>query len=132
MLCQLAKDIAYLPNGLCILCPESARCCCLVFCFAPVCRLIHVLCSGHADDAYYLADKDNKCVVCGHTGDYLRHSIVPHCYRSVRLFTHHEKAFKHDLEVVQLLCRREFIELSALDGWFGSQSTWSTCVRCSV
>jgi hypothetical protein len=37
--------------------------------------------SGHADDAYYLSDKANQCVVCGHTGDYLRHSIVPHCYR---------------------------------------------------
>jgi hypothetical protein len=39
------------------------------------------VCSGHADDAYYLSDKVNQCVVCGHTGEYLRHSIVPHTYR---------------------------------------------------
>jgi hypothetical protein len=44
--------------------------------------------SGHADDAYYLSDKVNQCVVCGHTGEYLRHSIVPHTYRCVRCVLH--------------------------------------------
>ncbi|KAG2490455.1 hypothetical protein HYH03_011091 [Edaphochlamys debaryana] len=36
---------------------------------------------GHADDHYYLADKQNRCCVCGAGGEYLRHSVVPHCYR---------------------------------------------------
>ncbi|EFJ48844.1 hypothetical protein VOLCADRAFT_104579 [Volvox carteri f. nagariensis] len=36
---------------------------------------------GHADDEYYLSDKENRCCVCGSTGEYLRHSVVPHCYR---------------------------------------------------
>jgi hypothetical protein len=36
---------------------------------------------GHADDAYYLSDKENRCCVCGHEGQYLRHSVVPHAYR---------------------------------------------------
>ena len=36
---------------------------------------------GHADDAYYLSDKENRCCVCGHDGEYLRHSVVPHVYR---------------------------------------------------
>ncbi|KXZ48660.1 hypothetical protein GPECTOR_26g563 [Gonium pectorale] len=36
---------------------------------------------GHADDAYYLSDKENRCCVCGSGGEYLRHSVVPHCYR---------------------------------------------------
>ncbi|GLC42735.1 hypothetical protein PLESTB_001132900 [Pleodorina starrii] len=36
---------------------------------------------GHADDEYYLSDKENRCCVCGAGGEYLRHSVVPHCYR---------------------------------------------------
>ncbi|GIL68259.1 hypothetical protein Vafri_21510 [Volvox africanus] len=36
---------------------------------------------GHADDQYYLSDKENRCCVCGSGGEYLRHSVVPHCYR---------------------------------------------------
>ncbi|GFR45631.1 hypothetical protein Agub_g7039 [Astrephomene gubernaculifera] len=36
---------------------------------------------GHADDEYYLSDKENRCCVCGSGGEYLRHSVVPHCYR---------------------------------------------------
>ena len=26
-------------------------------------------------------DKENRCCVCGSAGEYLRHSVVPHCYR---------------------------------------------------
>ncbi|EFA78775.1 3'-5' exonuclease domain-containing protein [Heterostelium album PN500] len=37
--------------------------------------------NGHADDAYYLSHKENRCVVCGTTKKILRHSIVPHSYR---------------------------------------------------
>ncbi|WIA22364.1 hypothetical protein OEZ85_004673 [Tetradesmus obliquus] len=56
--------------------------------------------SGHADDQYYLSDKDNRCVVCGQEGEYLRHSIVPHCYRQ-----HFPPAMKSHLSHdVVLLC----------------------------
>lgn len=27
------------------------------------------------------SDKQNQCCVCGSGGEYLRHSVVPHCYR---------------------------------------------------
>ncbi|GAM25448.1 hypothetical protein SAMD00019534_086230 [Acytostelium subglobosum LB1] len=37
--------------------------------------------NGHANDKYYLSNKENKCVVCGTTKKILRHSIVPHSYR---------------------------------------------------
>ena len=36
---------------------------------------------GNKDDDYYLAEKLNKCVVCGSDKEYMRHSIVPHAYR---------------------------------------------------
>eukprot|EP01116_Phalansterium_solitarium_P012004 TRINITY_DN2792_c0_g1_i1.p1 TRINITY_DN2792_c0_g1~~TRINITY_DN2792_c0_g1_i1.p1 ORF type:complete len:566 (+),score=153.51 TRINITY_DN2792_c0_g1_i1:979-2676(+) len=36
---------------------------------------------GHADDAYYLGHKENRCVVCGSETNYVRHSVVPHSYR---------------------------------------------------
>jgi len=56
---------------------------------------------GNADDEYYLADKLNRCCVCGFAGDYLRHSVVPHCYRS--LFPQCMKShMSHD---VLLLCQ---------------------------
>lgn len=35
----------------------------------------------HAGDAVMLADRDNKCVVCGATENLNRHHIVPSCYR---------------------------------------------------
>eukprot|EP01133_Synstelium_polycarpum_P018140 gene18140-21684_t len=37
--------------------------------------------NGHADDQYYLSNKENRCVVCGSEKRILRHSIVPHSYR---------------------------------------------------
>ncbi|EAL68469.2 3'-5' exonuclease domain-containing protein [Dictyostelium discoideum AX4] len=36
---------------------------------------------GHSGDQFYLASKENICVVCGSTHKILRHSMVPHCYR---------------------------------------------------
>ena len=36
---------------------------------------------AHLDEKYYLADKANRCCVCGNEGSWLRHSIVPHQYR---------------------------------------------------
>lgn len=40
--------------------------------------------SGRAsvdEEEYYITDKSNSCVVCGHSEEYLRHSIVPTQYR---------------------------------------------------
>jgi exonuclease 3'-5' domain-containing protein 2 len=37
--------------------------------------------SGHAGDPYYLAHKENHCVVCGSTEILTKHHCVPHVYR---------------------------------------------------
>ncbi len=29
------------------------------------------------------SDKENRCCVCGRRGNYLRHNVVPYCYRSL-------------------------------------------------
>ncbi|KAK3258710.1 hypothetical protein CYMTET_32256, partial [Cymbomonas tetramitiformis] len=66
---------------------------------------------GHSDDKYYLADKDNRCCVCGREGDYLRHSVVPHCYRQ-----HFPETMRshlsHDIVLLCVPCKRR---CSALD-----------------
>uniref|UniRef100_A0A6B2L2E8 3'-5' exonuclease domain-containing protein n=1 Tax=Arcella intermedia TaxID=1963864 RepID=A0A6B2L2E8_9EUKA len=36
---------------------------------------------GHAGSEYYLAKKENKCVVCNSDKSYVRFSIIPHSYR---------------------------------------------------
>lgn len=38
--------------------------------------------SGHADDRYYIAQKENRCVICGGEDKFVRHHVVPFCYRS--------------------------------------------------
>lgn len=37
--------------------------------------------AGDAGDEYMLANKDNKCVVCGSDNELTRHHVVPYCYR---------------------------------------------------
>ena len=36
---------------------------------------------GKAGDSYYLAEKNNVCVVCGNPKDLTRHHILPYCFR---------------------------------------------------
>ena len=36
---------------------------------------------GNSDDAFYLADKHNRCVVCGSEKNLTKHHCVPYCYR---------------------------------------------------
>lgn len=36
---------------------------------------------GDSTDPYMLADKANRCVVCGVEADLTRHHVVPYCYR---------------------------------------------------
>lgn len=60
---------------------------------------------GHADDAYYLSEKDNICCVCGAGEHYLRHSIVPHCYR--QHFPEHMKShLSHDIVLLCVGCHQ--------------------------
>ncbi|KAN0031427.1 hypothetical protein ACTFIV_005291 [Dictyostelium citrinum] len=55
---------------------------------------------GHSGDDYYLAHKENICVVCGSTHKILRHSVVPHCYRQYLP----EEIKSHSSHDVLLLC----------------------------
>ncbi|EGC40462.1 hypothetical protein DICPUDRAFT_146576 [Dictyostelium purpureum] len=55
---------------------------------------------GHSGDFYYLAHKENHCVVCGSTYKILRHSVVPHCYRQYLP----EEIKSHSSHDVLLLC----------------------------
>ena len=55
-----------------------------------------------SDGVLCQADKENRCCVCGKLGDYLRHHVVPHCYRA--LFPVHMKShLSHD---IVLLCQQ--------------------------
>jgi hypothetical protein len=50
-------------------------------------------------NTYNQTVKENRCVVCGHNQDYMRHYVVPYCYRS--LFPQHFKThLPHDIVLV--------------------------------
>ncbi len=55
---------------------------------------------GNRGDEFYLAAKENMCVVCGNGSQFVRHSIVPHAFRS--LFP--EKHKSHSSHDIVLLC----------------------------
>ena len=55
---------------------------------------------GHAGDDFYLAQKENQCVVCGTTKDHTRHHIVPYCFR--KFFP--EKAKRHNSHDIVPMC----------------------------
>jgi len=59
----------------------------------------------NATDQYYLADKANRCAVCGDTRQYLRHSVVPPTYRQ-----HFPEAMKshlsHDIVLLCVPCKQ--------------------------
>jgi len=57
---------------------------------------------GHAGDEYYMAKKENKCVVCGQAEKNCRFSIVPHSFR--KYFPLHLKS--HASHDIVLLCQR--------------------------
>lgn len=61
----------------------------------------------NADDPYYLADKDNKCVVCGDQDGLNLHHVVPRCYRK-----HFPDAIKnhssHDVVAICVACHTEY------------------------
>jgi hypothetical protein len=59
----------------------------------------------NATDQYYLAEKANRCAVCGDTHQYLRHSVVPPTYRQ-----HFPEAMKshlsHDIVLLCVPCKQ--------------------------
>lgn len=57
---------------------------------------------GHADDPYYISEKQNCCVVCGFDENFLRFSIVPHGFKK-----HFEEILKsRDSHDIILLCQK--------------------------
>lgn len=57
---------------------------------------------GNHNDKYYLADKENICVVCGQNEELTKHHVLPRCFR--KYFPNHIKNDNsHD---VLLLCFR--------------------------
>jgi exonuclease 3'-5' domain-containing protein 2 len=62
---------------------------------------------GHAGDAFYLAGKENLCVVCGATEGLNRHHVVPSVYRrhlppDVKDHSH------HDVVLLCLACHEKY------------------------
>lgn len=52
---------------------------------------------GHQGDEFYLATKENRCVVCGTERRLTRHHIIPYCYRrhfpdELKMHSHHDVA----------------------------------------
>ncbi|KAK8814210.1 hypothetical protein WA158_008072 [Blastocystis sp. Blastoise] len=58
---------------------------------------------GHAGQTFYLTSHDNRCVVCGKEETYVRHSIVPHRYRTFLPVTFKSHA-SHDIVLLCLDC----------------------------
>lgn len=62
---------------------------------------------GHADDNFYLSDRENCCVVCGTTSSLTRHHIIPHSYRKhfpERLKDHNH----HDIVPLCVACHASY------------------------
>lgn len=62
---------------------------------------------GNHEDAYYLAEKENICVVCGCEGDLTKHHALPRCFR--RHFPSYLKRYdSHDVLLVCRLCHEQY------------------------
>jgi hypothetical protein len=62
---------------------------------------------GHAGDAFYLAGKENRCVVCGSTEGLNRHHVVPSVYRR-HLPTEVKEHAHHDVVLLCLACHERY------------------------
>ena len=63
--------------------------------------------NGHADEPFYLADKENRCVVCGAYDDLTSHHCVPYCFR--KWFPDYLKQYaSHDNLIVCVSCHRKY------------------------
>jgi len=72
---------------------------------------------GHAGDPFYLSPKENRCVVCGTNENYIRHSVVPHAYRSL-LDESYKGRSSHD---IVLLCPKCSQKTNQCDGLLRAQ-----------
>lgn len=63
--------------------------------------------SGHAGDAFYLAGKENRCVVCGSTDGLNRHHVVPSVYRR-HLPAEVKEHAHHDVVLLCLACHERY------------------------
>jgi exonuclease 3'-5' domain-containing protein 2 len=62
---------------------------------------------GHSNEPYYLAEKENRCVVCGAENDLTSHHCVPLCFR--RWLPQELKKFSsHDVLVVCVSCHKKY------------------------
>lgn len=64
---------------------------------------------GKSKDAFYLADRENKCVVCGKENEktMTRHHIVPYCYRKYFPLTRKRHVY-HDVVLLCQECHRKY------------------------
>lgn len=62
---------------------------------------------GNANDAYSLARKENKCVVCGTHENLTKHHIVPHMYRKF-LPLEIKSRSSHDIVVICVPCHSKY------------------------
>ena len=68
---------------------------------------------GHINDAYYLSDKINQCVVCGINKNLTRHHVVPRVFR-VHFPLEIKDHSYHDVLLLCTKCHKKY-ELKALD-----------------
>lgn len=62
---------------------------------------------GNYNDAYYLAEKENVCVVCGSQEDLTKHHALPRCFR--KHFPSYLKRYdSHDVLLVCRLCHEQY------------------------
>jgi hypothetical protein len=76
---------------------------------------------GHAGDVFYLAGKDNRCVVCGSAEGLNRHHVVPSVYRR-HLPREVKEHSHHDVVLLCLACHERYErEADALKGELGRE-----------
>jgi len=67
--------------------------------------------NGHDGDLFYLSEKENKCVVCGSTGNLTKHHVVPYCVRRhLDAIKHHNN---HDIIPLCDKCHQKYETLYA-------------------
>lgn len=70
--------------------------------------------NGFINNAFFLQDRDNRCVVCGTTNDLSRHHVVPYSYR-IHFPLHIRQHNYHDIMPVCVSCHSIYEENYALN-----------------
>lgn len=66
---------------------------------------------GYNGDSYSMAEKENRCVVCGTVDDLTKHHIVPHMFRKC-LPIEMKGRSSHDVVVICVSCHNEYEEVA--------------------